>query len=233
MATFGRYTLIRRVGLGGMAEIWKAKVLGPAGFEKTVAVKKILPELTDDSEFLEMFVDEAKLVADLVHPNIVQVHDFGQVGPRDYFIAMEYVSGANLGSLLKRLKDRGARVPRETAIFIILESARGLGYAHAKRDSAGRSLGIVHRDVSPSNILVSFGGEVKVADFGIAKARSARQTTAEGFVRGKVSYMSPEQAAGGDLDQRSDIFSLGLVFVEMLTGKRFFTGENSRDIYQK
>lgn len=233
MSTFGRYTLVRKVGMGGMAEIWKAKAQGPQGFEKVLAIKKVLPHLVEDGEFIDMFVEEAKLVAGLVHPNIVQVFDFGQIGKKDYFIAMEYVPGANLAQVIRRLADRRARMPIEVALYVVLEACKGLGYAHVKTDAAGNEQGIVHRDVSPQNILVSFSGEVKVTDFGIAKVVSALTRTAEGHVRGKLAYMSPEQAHVKPLDNRSDLFSLGVVLYELVTGRRLFAGTSSSEIYSK
>lgn len=233
MPTLGRYTLLRRVATGGMAEIWKAKVQGPAGFSKTVAIKKVLPHLVEDGDFIDMFIEEAKLVAELVHPNIVQVFDFGELGPREYFLAMEYVAGANVGRLVKRVHEKGGKIPAGVALYMIAEAARGLGSAHAKTDPTGAPLNIVHRDVSPQNILVSFGGEVKVSDFGIAKAASASSRTAEGMVRGKLSYMSPEQANGKNLDGRSDLFALGIILWELLTGKRLFVAPSAPEIYAR
>ena len=216
-----------------MAEIWKAKAQGPAGFEKVLAIKKVLPHLVEDGEFIDMFVEEAKLVATLIHPNIVQVFDFGQVGKLDYFIAMEYVAGANLAQVLRRLGERGSRFPLEVSLYVVLEACKGLGHAHGKSDMSGDSLSIVHRDVSPQNILVSFGGEVKVTDFGIAKVASALTRTAEGHVRGKLAYMSPEQANTRSLDNRSDLFSLGVVLYELCLGKRLFAGSSSSEIFAK
>ena len=235
MTSFGRYTLVRRVGTGGMAEIWKAKVQGPAGFEKVLAIKKVLPHLVEDSggSFIDMFIEEAKLVAGLVHPNIVQVFDFGKVGKRDYFIAMEYVSGSNLARIIHRMNETGERMPPDYAVYLVSEAARGLGHAHARTDAAGKPLKIVHRDVSPQNILVSASGEVKVTDFGIAKVASALSMTAEGHVRGKLAYMSPEQARANPLDQRSDLFSLGIVLWELLAGRRLFAGGASSDMFQR
>ncbi len=233
--TYGRYTLVRRVGTGGMAEIWKARVLGPAGFQKTLAIKKVLPELVEDREFLEMFIEEAKLVADLVHPNIVQVFDFGRVGPRDYFIAMEYVAGTNLARVLNRQSEsKPTRLPPEIGMYVTLEACRGLGYAHQRTGPTGQPLGIVHRDVSPQNVLVSFGGEVKVTDFGIARVAAAVPRTAAGMVRGKIAYMSPEQAAANPaipVDRRADLFSLGVVLYELLTGRRCFSAQSQADLY--
>jgi serine/threonine protein kinase len=230
---FGRYSLVRKIGTGGMAEIWKARVVGPAGFEKTLAIKKVLPDLVANEQFLEMFVEEAKLVANLAHPNIVQVFDFGQVDERDYFIAMEYVAGTNLATILSRLYERRLRLPPEIALYVALEACKGLGHAHARTGPAGEALGIVHRDVSPQNVLVSFGGEVKVTDFGIAKVSTAISRTGEGQVRGKLSYMSPEQAGGTVLDRRSDLFSLAVVLYELVAGKRFYSGDSSVEIFAK
>jgi len=211
-----------------MAEIWKAKATGPSGFVKFLALKRILPDIAEDRVFVSMFVDEAKLEATLVHPNVIQVFDFGEVEGR-LFLAMEYVAGANVDRLLNRLAKTQRRLPTEVAIFIALEAARGLDYAHTKKDAAGNALGIVHRDISPHNLLVSATGEVKVGDFGIARAASAVPRTAAGQVRGKLVYMSPEQVAGRSLDARSDLFSLGLVLYEMATGERLFRGDDVAD----
>ncbi len=229
----GRYHLVRLVGTGGMAEIWKAKAQGPAGFEKVVAIKKVLSQLVQEGEFTEMFVEEAKLVATLAHPNIVQVFDFGQVGRADYFIAMEYVPGGNLAQLLHRLKEAGSRLPREVGLYIGVEACKGLGFAHTKTDATGKPLNIVHRDVSPQNVLMSFGGEVKVSDFGIAKVASALSRTQTGHVRGKLAYMSPEQVSMQPLDNRSDLFALGAVIYEMLVGDRLFWATGAHELYQK
>lgn len=209
-----------------MADIWKARVDGPGGFHKSLAIKRILPDLVENREFLRMFADEAKLVASLSHPNIVQVLDFGHVGKHDYFIAMEYVAGVNLARLLNRAFET-TRLPPELAITVIVEAARGLGHAHTRMTPAGEPLGIIHRDVSPQNILLSFSGEVKLTDFGIARVSSAISRTAVGHVRGKVAYMSPEQAAADPsrpVDVRSDLFSLGIILYEMITGRRLFPG---------
>lgn len=227
---FGRYTLTKRVASGGMAEVWKAKASGPAGFEKTVAIKKVLANLATDPEFTAMFIAEAKLVSGLQHGNVVQVFDFGQVGDDQYYLAMEYVAGGSLAVLCKRLADAQKVLPLEVALYVITEAARGLGYAHTKTDRTEKPLGIIHRDVSPHNLLVSFDGDVKVADFGIARAESRMSVTATGTVRGKASYMSPEQARGQALDARSDLFSLGLVFYELVTGQKLFGGESTTEI---
>lgn len=227
---FGRYTLTKRVASGGMAEIWKAKATGAAGFEKTVAIKKVLPNLASDPEFTAMFIAEAKLVSGLQHANVVQVFDFGQVGEDQYYLAMEYVSGGSLAVLCRRLAEKQKRLPLDVALYVVVEAARGLGYAHSRTDRTGQPLNIIHRDVSPHNLLVSFDGDVKVADFGIARAASRISVTATGIVRGKAAYMSPEQAMGKGLDPRSDLFCLGLVFYELVTGKRLFDGESTNEI---
>ena len=213
-----------------MADIWKARVDGPGGFHKSLALKRILPELVENREFLRMFADEAKLVATLSHPNIVQVLDFGFVGKHEYFIAMEYVPGVNLARLLNRSLESMTRLPPELALFVVVEAARGLGYAHTRTSPAGEPLGIIHRDVSPQNILLSFSGEVKLTDFGIARVSTVIPRTEAGHVRGKVAYMSPEQAAADatrPVGVRSDLFSLGIVLYEMITGQRLFPGGSS------
>ncbi len=229
MSRLGRYTLLRKVGAGGMAEIWKARAEGPAGFAKIVAIKRILSHLGEDEEFIQMFVEEAKLVARLVHPNIVQVFDFnqaeGSAGGAEYFITMEYVAGQNLATILRRLAQRGRTLPARLALFAISEMSKALGYAHDE--------GIVHRDVSPHNVLVSYRGEVKITDFGIAKVASAHPRTATGMWKGKVLYLSPEQAKLIPLDGRSDLFSAGVVMHELFSGRRLFADADSEGIYQK
>jgi len=218
---FGRYFLVDKIATGGMASIYRAKVFSHGGFEQIVAVKRILPHLTDDDGFVRMFVDEAKVSARLQHPNIVRVMDFGRHGDH-YFIEMELVEGKDLRSVLKTRR----REPLDPAlaVFIIMEAARGLAYAHGRADIDGRPLGIVHRDVSPANILVSYDGFVKVTDFGIAKAASNQTKTEAGALKGKFQYMSPEQASGKPIDRRSDVFSLGTVLYELLCGRRAFSG---------
>jgi serine/threonine-protein kinase len=211
-----RYSLIRKIGAGGMAEVWKASASGAAGFRKTVAIKRVLPNLGGDPEFVRRFVEEARVAAALVHPNIVQVFDFGELEPGVYFLAMEYVPGINLAGLAVAVESRGRRLPPEVVILAAIETAKALGYAHT------RTPPIIHRDVSPQNLLVSFEGDVKLADFGIAKV-SGTSTEAQG-VRGKVGYLSPEQLAGKPVDPRSDLFSLGIVLFRLLTGRDLFPG---------
>jgi serine/threonine protein kinase/tetratricopeptide (TPR) repeat protein len=229
--TFGRYRLLDRLGRGGMAEVFKAKSFGVEGFEKILVIKRILPELAKSKRFSDLFVQEAKLAVRLSHANIVQVFDLGTVdegsGPT-YYIAMEYVAGLDLATLLARARSQKVPLPAGMCVYIAAEVAKGLDHAHRRRDEQMRPLGIVHRDVSPQNILVSWEGEVKVTDFGIAKARDTLDRSRGGEpksgepegaqLQGKYSYMSPEQARGDAVDARSDLFSLGAVLYEMLTG---------------
>lgn len=227
---FGRYYLLDRVAVGGMAEIFLAKTFGHAGFEKILVVKRIREQFAEDPAFVAMFVDEAKLSAQLVHPNIVQVHDFGKHGMH-WFIAMEAVHGKDLKSLMRRLAERGERMPIELAAVIAHEVARGLHYAHTRTDPAGNPLHIVHRDVSPSNVLISYEGHVKLVDFGIAKAETTRDETAEAhLLKGKFQYMSPEQTLREELDHRSDVFAAGICLWEMLTGHRLFRREADYEV---
>jgi serine/threonine protein kinase len=222
---FGPYQLIDRIAVGGMAEVFKAKRAGVAGFEKTLAVKRILPHLSDNEEFVSMFVDEAKMVAGLSHPNIVQIFDLGKID-KSYFIAMEYVHGRDLRTILKRAKEKELRLPLDLALRIAGALCAALEFAHRKKDERGRAMEIVHRDVSPQNILISFEGDVKLTDFGIAKAATKAGTTDRGALRGKLLYMSPEQAWAKPLDRRSDLFSLGLVLYEMITDEKPFLVEH-------
>jgi serine/threonine-protein kinase len=198
-----------------MAEIYRAKTFDQEGRAHLVAVKKVLNHLTTDEEFVKMLVDEAKLTALLQHENVAQVYEFSHTGD-EYFIAMEYVDGKDVRALLERHRQRKQFLPAEQVAWVVMEVANGLYAAHTQRDSHGRSMHIVHRDVSPSNVLLSYNGEVKLCDFGIAKATSTRVQTKTGVIKGKVKYMSPEQAMGRRLDHRSDLFSLGTVMYEML-----------------
>jgi serine/threonine protein kinase len=229
-ASYGPYELLDRVAVGGMAEVFKAKRTGVEGFEKIVAVKRILPHLSDNQEFVDMFVNEAKMVAGLTHPNIVQIFDLGRI-ETSYYIAMEYVHGRDLRTILRRAKDRGLRMPLDLALRIASLVSSALEYAHRKKDERGRPMEIVHRDVSPQNILISFEGDVKLTDFGIAKAATKASTTDRGALRGKLLYMSPEQAWGRPMDRRSDLFSLGLVLYETITDqKAFLAGGGSSEM---
>ena len=218
---FSRYYLIDKLAVGGMAEVYKAKLFSNHGFEMLLVLKKILPHLSANEEFVQMFVDEAKITVELRHQNIVQVFDFGCYD-ENYFIAMECVDGKDLKTLLKELAKRGEFIPVELVVYIVHEICKGLDYAHKKTDASGKALGLVHRDVTPANILISYTGEVKIADFGIAKARTSVYNTKDGVLKGKYEYMSPEQAAGETVDFRSDIFEVGILLHEMLTGRRLF-----------
>jgi|GEM_PF-2573409 len=235
VSRFGEYFLTRRVALGGMAELYRARKIGPAGFEKLVAIKRLLPHLAADAEFRTMFLNEARLASLLNHQNIVQVYDLGRMeddeslpeGHRGtYFIAMEYVFGKSLAEILRKGQERGLPLPSELTTRIILAGAAGLAYAHARRDEHNRPLELVHRDVSPQNLLISYEGETKLVDFGIAKALSHSTTTRPGTLKGKFGYMSPEQARGESVDRRADIYSLGIVFWEALADRRLFVGDN-------
>jgi serine/threonine protein kinase len=227
-AQFGKYELQRRLAVGGMAEIFLASVRGVEGFEKTIVLKRILPHLAEEAEFVEMFIDEAKLASTLSHPNIVQVYELGSIDSR-YFIAMEYVPGIDLSTLSKRLVDKGG-LPKGAIAAIGIEAARGLHYAHEKRDGTGKPFGLVHRDMSPQNILLSIEGLVKITDFGIAKAENKSSKTRSGVLKGKFSYMAPEQAFGKPLDRRADLFALGLVVYELYTGKRAYKSDNELEM---
>lgn len=224
METFGQYVLLEKVATGGMAELFRAKKIGIEGFEQVLAVKRILPHLSSDEEFVNMFIAEAKLAAQLTHKNIAQIYDFGKI-EQSYFISMEYIRGKDLKAILKKVSLERRKLPVGIAVFIAKEVAAALSYAHIQKDSAGNDLNIIHRDISPQNILVSYEGEVKIIDFGIAKAIAHSKTTT-GMLKGKLSYMSPEQAWGKPVDHRSDIFSLGVVLYEMLTGRKLFQGDS-------
>ena len=222
---YGKYLLLDRIAVGGMAEIFLARQTGVEGFEKTVVLKRIRPHLGDKKSFVRMFLNEAKLAAQLNHPNIIHIHDLGKVGD-SYFIAMEYLFGRDMRRVLPKCEQQGIAFPIVYACKIASQVLEGLFYAHQKTDLQGRPLGIVHRDVTPENIFVSFDGGVKVLDFGIAKAANQVEMTRAGEIKGKLSYMSPEQCMGKPLDSRSDIFSLGVVLYEWVTGFKLFTGES-------
>ncbi len=222
---FGPYRLVQQIAVGGMAEIHLAKTSGIAGFEKYVALKMIHPNFSQDEQFIQMLIDEAKITVQLQHVNIAQTFDLGRVG-ETYYITMEYVDGADLYKLLRRAAERDQATPVDVAAYVGKEMATGLDYAHRKRDMSGRALRIVHRDVSPQNVLISHAGEVKLVDFGIAKATMRVRQTAVGVIKGKYYYMSPEQAWGDPLDHRSDIFSCGIVLYEMLTGQMLYLEED-------
>jgi serine/threonine protein kinase len=213
---FGKYQLVKRLARGGMAEVFLAKQSGPEGFNRLVALKRILPHLVDSQDFVRMFLDEARLAAQLSHPNVVHIYDFGKVDEH-YFIAMEYVPGVHAGNLIKHAEKE--RLPDVLVARIGADACAGLNYAHDLRDVEGRALHLVHRDVSPPNLLVSYDGAIKLVDFGIAKAVSCVEQTRPGVVKGKFAYMSPEQTIGQKLDGRSDVFSLAILMWELLAGK--------------
>ncbi len=223
-----RYDVLGKIAEGGMAEIFLAKQSGMEGFEKLVVLKCILPALFDDEEFIEMFLDEARIAAKLNHPNIIQIYDLGRTEDT-FYIAMEHVSGRNLQQIIFKEWDQKGLMPIAHACKILAGVSEGLHYAHQKTDIDGSSLSIVHRDVSPQNILISFGGNIKLVDFGIAKAAGQVSQTRAGVLKGKYAYMSPEHVRGESLDGRSDIFSAGIVFYEMLTGRRPFEMDKGAD----
>ncbi|MCB9654564.1 MAG: protein kinase [Deltaproteobacteria bacterium] len=228
---FGEYFLHDRIGAGGMAEIFLATSRGIEGFEKRLVIKRILPTLSDDAQFVRMFIEEAKLCVSLRHPNIVQVYDLGEIEGQ-YFIAMEYIDGRDLLKTLSSCGRKQVGFPTEIALFIIMEVLKGLDYAHNLTRPDGQPLNIIHRDVSPSNVLLSFEGEVKISDFGIAKA-STREKTATGILKGKFGYMAPEQVTGAPIDHRADIFAIGIMLYELLTGHRLFAGKNDLAVLEK
>jgi len=229
---FGKYYLLERINVGGMAEVFKAKTFGVEGFERIVAVKRILPNIAEDEEFITMFIDEAKIAVQLQHANIAQIFELGTFEDA-YFIALEYVRGRDLRAIFDRIRQRGEVLPLPQACYVIMQICEGLDYAHNKRDSQGHELHLVHRDVSPQNLLVGYEGEVKLIDFGIAKAAGKAGKTQAGILKGKFGYMSPEQVRGLPIDRRSDIFSVGICLYELLTNERLFVGESDFSTLEK
>jgi serine/threonine-protein kinase len=228
----GRYHLLDRIAFGGMAEIYRAKTFDSHGQPHLVAVKRVLAHLAEDDDFIQMLVDEAKIASVLRHVNIARVYEFARAHG-EYFIAMEHVDGKDMRTALERCRAKKKAIPPEHAAYVAAEVAAGLHAAHSAVDPRGRPLRIIHRDVSPSNIICSYAGEVKLCDFGIAKATLSRVTTKTGVIKGKVKYMSPEQALGRKLDHRSDVFSLGSCLYEMLTRLPPFTASNEMDLLIK
>lgn len=229
---FGKYFLLQKLAMGGMAEIYKAKTYGVDGFEKLLVIKRILPHCSADKDFITMLIDEAKLSVLLSHANIVQVYDLGKVA-EDYYISMEFIHGVNLRDIMYRCREDRLPISTDIAVYIASEICKGLDYAHRKTDHNNKPLNIIHRDVSPQNILLSYEGEVKIVDFGIAKAAMNISHTMAGILKGKIAYMSPEQAMGKKIDSRTDIFSVGILLYEMLTGSKLFTGESQFEILKK
>jgi serine/threonine protein kinase len=226
---FGRYTLVERLATGGMAEVFKAKISSAHGFEKLLVIKRILPNLAADRTFVSMFIDEAKLTAQLVHPKIVQVIDFGEVNGR-LFIALEFVDGFDALALLRAAAQRQIRLPVPICMFVTMELLDALDYAHNAKDAEGKPMQLVHRDISPSNVFIARRGDVKLGDFGIAHAQERESKTQAGTLKGKYGYMSPEQVLGAPLDGRSDVFAVGVVLAEMLMSKRLFSAPNDLDV---
>ncbi len=231
----GNYVLLERVGMGGMAEVFRAANRGVEGFERPIAIKRILPNLAADDDFVKMFVDEAKIAVQLQHPNIVEIFDLARADD-DLFIAMEYVHGKDLRAILDRVQGpdgRNGRLPVELSVHVTARVCDALHHAHFAHGPSGQPLGIIHRDVSPQNVLVSYDGEVKVTDFGLAKAAGRAVQTQAGVVKGKLAYMSPEQLRGQQIDQRSDVYGVGILLWEMLTGVRLFLGKNDQETLRR
>jgi serine/threonine protein kinase len=221
-----RYTITERLDAGGMAEVFRGVAESMEGFKKAVAIKRVLPNLTKNQKFVSMFLDEARLSLFLQHANIVQVFDISKTPDNAYFLVMEYVDGCNLKTLIERQKQRGKRMEIGHTIYLMTECCKALNYAHVlEHPETGEPLGIVHRDISPPNILLSKNGEVKLVDFGLAKANSQIESTDPGVVKGKFSYLSPEAASGLDVDHRADVFAVGIILWEMFTGRRLFYGD--------
>jgi serine/threonine-protein kinase len=221
----GRYELIMKLAQGGMAEVFLARQVGPAGFEKIVAVKRILPHLSDSPAFVQMFLDEARIAALLDHPHITHVYDFGGASGL-YYLAMEYVPGEDLATITRMARERALPVPAGVAATLLIAACDALHYAHYMHGPDGRWLGIVHRDVTPSNILCTYDGTVKIADFGVAKAELRAGEAGARMLKGTKAYMAPEHARGQEVDARADVFSLGVCAWELVTGRRLFHRED-------
>jgi small GTP-binding protein len=221
---FGKYLLLNKITEGGMAELFRAKVSGEEGFEKIIAVKKILPSLIAKHKLIKSFIEEARLAAFLQHENIIRTFDFGRMG-QDYFIAMEYLAGTTLRVLIENSIKNSLPIGLENILYIISCICNGLNYAHTLKNFHGQSLNIIHKDISPPNIFITYKGELKIIDFGIAQSSSMNEEEPSKLIKGKVAYMSPEQANGDIIDHRSDIFSIGVILYEMVTGERLFKGD--------
>ena len=232
-ARFGRYILLDRIGMGGMAEVFRAVMPGAEGFKRTFVVKRIVSQLCQSQTFVEMFVREARIGALLNHPNIAQVFDFGSVDG-EYFLAMEYIRGADILAMMRRLRDTKQRLPIPIAVFVAHQVASGLAYAHGLRGADGETLNLIHRDVTPSNIMCLRTGGVKLLDFGIAKTvdEAGVESTEKGEFRGKLAYMAPERVRDQPFDARSDLYSLGVVLWELLTGRRLFRGATDVETFK-
>src|SRR6187402_572732 len=227
-----RYKVLEKIASGGMAEVFRAESAGLEGFKKTVAIKRVLPHLAEKKQFIGMFLDEARLSAHLSHSNCVQVFDIG-VGDNTYFIVMEYVDGADLKGVIEHRKKTGTPFPVEEACLICVRICEGLSYAHELTDNNGESLHIVHRDMSPPNVLITRFGEVKIVDFGLAKANSQLEKSEPGIIKGKFSYLSPEAAMGQEVDVRTDVFAVGIMLWELLAAQRLFLGDTDFQTVKK
>ena len=222
---FGRYQLLKRIAGGGMGEVFLARQAGIQGFEKLLVIKTLLPHLTENQEFVEMFLDEARLAAKLSHPNLISIFDLGEV-EGVFYIAMDYVHGEDLKRLWKQAYHAKRTIPTPIAARIVADAAAGLAYAHRLSAADGSPLNLVHRDVSPQNVMVTFDGVAKLVDFGVAKSQVQREQTRDTAVKGKLCYMSPEQCLGRSIDRRSDVFALGAVLYELISGRPLFLRDN-------
>lgn len=229
---FGDYLLLDRAGVGGMAEVWRAKMFGAEGQGRLVALKRILPTFAEDEEFMTMFLDEAKLGIQLLHTNIAQTFELGQIGPL-LFLSQEYVPGKSLGELFEHCRETGRTLPIPLACACITGMCEGLDYAHRKKDAMGRDLNVIHRGLSLADVLVSYEGNIKVIDFGIARAEGRLTQTQPGIIKGKFGYLSPEQLDGLPMDRRSDVFAIGVCLYELLTGQRLFDAETPLEAVEK
>ncbi len=227
-----RYRVVEKLESGGMAEVFRAESEGLQGFRKQVAIKRVLPHLSEKKKFIAMFLDEARLSAQLSHSNCVQVFDIG-VGDNAFFIVMEYVDGANLKGIAESVKKQGKDFPVQAAAWVAHEICKGLSYAHELTDPNGMPMNLVHRDMSPPNVLVTKYGEVKIVDFGLAKASSQLEKSEPGIIKGKFSYLSPEAALGQEVDKRTDIFAVGIILWELLAGQRLFLGDTDFQTVKK
>ena len=233
LESFGKYILLEKLAMGGMAEIYLAKNSGASGVSKFIAIKRILPQFTEQTEFIDMFKDEAKIAVNLSHANIVSIHEFG-IEKSAFYLAMDYIEGRNLRQILNKMKKADLALSIEQVLYIIKEVAAGLDHAHRCIDAqTGKPLNIIHRDMSPQNVMISFEGEVKIVDFGIAKAETQLETTRAGTLKGKFGYMSPEQAEGLPVDLRTDVFALGIVLWELLANDRLFVANNEMNTLRK
>src|SRR5262245_29857927 len=232
MAAEQRYRVVERLEAGGMAEVFKGESASVQGFKKTVAIKRVLPHLAQNKNFIQMFLDEARLGARLTHANIVTVFDIG-AADNTFFIVMEFVDGCNLKTVIEQYRQQGRRIGVKDAVYMCVQACACLSFAHELQDDDNNDLHIVHRDVSPPNILLSKRGEVKVTDFGLAKATTQLEKTDPGVVKGKFSYLSPEAAMGQAVDARADLFAVGIVIWEALAGRRLFLGESDYETVKR